>query len=340
MSSFETTRDDETWSAWLADAGVDDVYFSAQYAAIWAREERGSFIGFRYESATGRMLYPLLLVPLDSLPGGAGLVEARTPYDFGGPRGDSADLARLHDEFRTALLDWFRSHRVVSEFARLHPLCGGGQPADARLHAQNFIVDLNLAYDDLFASQHRRHRRAVRAFTRRNGEADVIADITLADASSFVDLYDRTMRRVGASSDYHFTDETLSALMSLEEMCLVRTAGEIGAGGAAIFLRSGSDLFYFLGASSDDRPPGTNNAIFDAAVRHAQARGLRTLHLGGGSESLRDFKSQIATGTVPYNLVQRIVDEPRYAALCEACGSHGSTHFPAFRSKLVEQRQV
>jgi hypothetical protein len=168
----------------------------------------------------------------------------------------------------------------------------------------------------------------------------VISDISPDDAASFVDLYERTMRRVGASSDYHFTDETLSALMSLEEMCLVRTAGEIGTGGAAIFLRSGSDLFYFLGASADDRRPGTNNAIFDAAIRHAQARGLRTLHLGGGSESLRDFKSQIATGTVPYNLVQRIVDEPRYAALCEACGSSGSTDFPAFRSKLVEQRQV
>ncbi|MBW1761568.1 MAG: hypothetical protein DRH30_09550 [Deltaproteobacteria bacterium] len=339
MSSFDTTRDDETWSAWLADAGVDDVYYSASYAAIWAREERGSFIGIRYESATGRMLYPLLLVPLDSLPGGAGLVEARTPYDFGGPRGDSADLVQLHEEFRTALVAWLRSHRVVSEFARIHPLCEGGRPADAKIHAQNFIVDLSLAYDDLFSSQHRRHRRAVRAFARRNGDADVISDISPADASSFVELYDRTMRRVGASSDYHFTHETLSALMSLEEMCLMRATGETGTGGAAIFLRSGSDLFYFLGASADDRPPGTNNAIFDAAIRHAQARGLRTLHLGGGSESLRAFKSQIATGTVPYSLVQRIVDAPRYAALCEACDSSDSTHFPAFRSKLVEQRQ-
>ena len=340
MSSFETTRDDETWSAWLGEAGVDDVYYSAKYAAIWAREERGSFIGIRYQSAAGQMLYPLLLVPLDALPGGAGLVEARTPYDFGGPRGDSGDLAMLHHEFRTALLDWFRRHHVVSEFARIHPLADAGCPPDAKLHAQNFVVDLTITYDDLLPSQHRRHRRAVRAFARRNGEAEVSSDISADEASSFIELYGDTMRRVSASSDYHFTKETLSDLMSLEEMCLVRTAGDARTGGAALFLRSGSDLFYFLGASADDRSPGTNNAIFDAAIRHAQASGLRRLHLGGGSESLREFKSQIATGTVPYNLVQRIVDEPRYAGLCEACGASGSNHFPGFRSKLVEWRQA
>jgi hypothetical protein len=34
-----------------------------------------------------------------------------------------------------------------------------------------------------------------------------------------------------------------------------------------------------------------------------------------------------------------IVHEPRYAALCQACGTSDFTHFPSFRSKLVERRQ-
>ena len=339
MPLFETTRDDGTWSAWLASAGIDDVYHSARYAEIWAREERGSFVGIRYESPTGRMLYPLLLVPLDSLPGGSGLLEARTPYDFGGPWGLSTDLEALHGEFRVELLDWLRSRDVVSEFARIHPLRKGGQPADAKLHAENFIVDLTVSYEDLFSSQHRRHRRAVRAFHRRNGEPDVISEISPDDASTFSELYARTMSRVAASLDYRFAEPTLSALMSLDEMCLVRASSETGASGAALFLRSDQNLFYFLGASADDRQAGTNNAVFDAAIRYAQSLGLQTLHLGGGSESLRDFKSQIANGTVPYSLVQRIVDEPRYAALCEACGVSGSSQMPAFRSKLVERRE-
>jgi len=339
MSSFETTRDDETWSTWLANAKVDDVYYSARYARIWADEERGNFTGIRYESPAGRMLYPLLLVPLDSIPGGAGLSEARTPYDFGGPLGQADDLEVLHREFRVELVDWLRSRRVVSEFARIHPLSRGGRPADAKLHAENFIVDLTIPHDDLFSSQHRRHRRAVRAFTRRNGEANVIVDASPDDAASFIESYELTMNRVGAVADYYFTPETLSALMSLDEMWLVRAEGESRTWGSALFLRSGSNLFYFLGASASERPPGTNNAIFDSAIRHAQSRGLLTLHLGGGSESLRQFKSQIASGVVPYYLVQRVVDEPRYAALCEACGVSGSAHFPAFRSELVAQRR-
>lgn len=339
MSSFETTQDDETWSAWLARAGIDDVYYSAAYARIWAREEHGRFIGIRYESPRGRILYPLLLVPLDALPGGAGLFEARTPYDFGGPWGDGADLQALHGEFRDAMIDWLRSRDVVSEFARIHPLRQGGQPADAKAHADNFVVDLTVPYDQLFSSQHRSHRGAVRTFRRRNHETRWISEISPDDASEFTELYDRTMTRVSASTDYRFDEPTLAALMSLDEMCLVRATREIGVSGAALFLRSGDNLFYYLGASVDDRPPGTNNAILDTAIRHAQSRGLRTLHLGSGSDSLRDFKSKIATGTVRYSVVQRIIDESRYAALCETCGASEAIYFPAFRAKLVERRQ-
>lgn len=339
MSFFETTQDDEIWSTWLAKAEIDDVYYSARYARIWAHEERGSFTGVRYESSKGRVLYPMVLAPLDSLPGGSGLLEARTPYDFGGPLGQGDDLQALHREFRSVLLDWFQSRGVVCEFARIHPLSGGGRPADAKLHAENFVVDLVVPYDDLFSSQHRRHRRAVRGFSRRDGEVSVVSDISPADASSFVELYQLTMARVGAGSDYYFTPETLTALMSLDEMCLVRAEAENQTWGTALFLRAASSLFYFLGASASERLPGANNAIFDTAIRHAQSRGLTTLHLGGGGESLRQFKSQIASGTVPYYVLQRIVDEPRYEALCKACGMSGSAHFPAFRSTLVKQRR-
>jgi hypothetical protein len=315
------------------------VYYSARYARIWAAEEAGRFVGIRYSGPAGVVLYPLILVPLDSLPGGAGLQEARTPYDFGGPRGFGEDLEALHEAFRPELLAWFASQGVVSEFARLHPLSGGGRSADAKLHAENFTVDLGTAYDDLFAAQHRRHRRAVRAFTKRHGEPRVVSDISTDDASMFIELYEQTMARVGASTDYFFDGETLRALTTLEEMSLVRAGSVDAPFGAALFLRSGADLFYFLGASSSERPAGTNNAIFDAAIRYGQSLGLRMLHLGGGSESLRSFKSQIASGSVPYYVLLRVVDEERYSAVCEACGAAGAAQFPAFRPLLVASRR-
>lgn len=339
MASFETTAEDTTWAAWLTSNGTDDAYYSARYARIWATEEAGHFVGIRYSGPEGVVLYPLILVPLDSLSGGAGLQEARTPYDFGGPRGFGEDLEALHHAFRAELLDWFASEGVVSEFARLHPLSGGGRPEDAKLHAENFVVDLTTPHDDLFAAQHRRHRRAVRAFTKRHGEPSVISDIGADDASMFMELYEHTMGRVGASTDYYFGAETLRALTTLDEMGLVRAGSIDEPWGAALFLRSGADLFYFLGASSSERPAGTNNAVFDAAIRHGQSLGLRGLHLGGGSESLRSFKSQIASGSVPYYVLLRVVDEEQYAALCEACGVTGASQFPAFRPLLVANRR-
>ena len=98
------------------------------------------------------------------------------------------------------------------------------------------------------------------------------------------------MTRVGAGSDYYFAQDTLSDLASLDEMLLVRAQVDGQTSGAALFLRSGTDLFYFLGASATERPPGTNNAIFDAAICHGQSEHLTTLHLGGGSRSLRELQ--------------------------------------------------
>jgi hypothetical protein len=39
-------------------------------------------------------------------------------------------------------------------------------------------------------------------------------------------------------------------------------------------------------------------------------------------------------------VLQRIVDEPRYAALCEACGVSHSSDFPAFRPMLRQRRHL
>lgn len=339
MATFQTTEDERTWASWLAEMELDDVYCSFRYASIWSREEHGNFVGLRYESEAGRVLYPLLLVPLDRLPGGSGLFEARTPYDFGGPRAKGPNLTAVHASFRDALLEWLQSRGVISEFARLHPLADAGWPPDAILHADNFVVDLSVPYTALFESQHRRHRRAVRAYSRRSGGAEVVEHPSNEDIAAFIGMYATTMRRAGANPEYLFTEETLGALISLDEMVLVRALDGETAQGAALFLRSGRDLFYFLGASVDDRPPGTNNAIFDAAIRHGQSRQHRTLHLGGGSMSLRDFKAQIATSTAPYRLLKRVVDESRYAALNAACGVSDSAEFPAFRRMLLERRR-
>lgn len=334
MAHLETTDDSSTWSGWLADAGLDDVYYAPEYASIWAREEGGRFCGIRYQSRAGRVLYPVLLVPLDRLPGGSGLFEARTPYDFGGPRGDGFDLQMLQAEFRDAVIRWFRARGVVSEFARLHPLANAGWPPDATLHAENYVVDLRRPYEDIFESQHRRHRRAVRGFVRRSAEP-LVVDGTRQDAAAFFSMYIDTMRRIGAGVEYHFSEDTIGSLVALEEMKIIRAVSAENTVGMALFLQSGHDLFYYLGASADERPPGANNAIFDAAIRHAQSHQLRMLHLGGGGESLRAFKGQLGTGTVPYRLLKRIIDPTRYAAVAEACEVSSSEQFPAFRARLI-----
>ena len=79
------------------------------------------------------------------------------------------------------------------------------------------------------------------------------------------------------------------------------------------------------------------NFMLDRVIEFGRSVGYRSLHLGGGAPSLRHFKKQIATGTVPYFIARTVHDDHAYARLSDAVTA-GAPEFPAYRLRLVEAR--
>jgi hypothetical protein len=266
--------------------------------------------------AHGGVLYAFLVRPLPD-----GACDVATPYGYGGPQGTGA----WRDAFRAACAE----RRVVSEFVRFHPLRQNQEAAEgvALRHVQDTItVDVQQDDAGLMAQMASAGRTAVRKAARAGVDPRPATDL-----GRFRSMYLDTMRRVNAAESYLFPEPFFERLERLGDGVVLLDAGCA----AGLFLTGGAAMHYFLSASTDEgRALSATNAVLFAAMRHARAAGLATLHLGGGladGDTLQRFKQSMGAGRAAFFVGSAVHDEPAYAALTAAAGGADGDRFPAYR---------
>jgi hypothetical protein len=336
---IETTTSPGRWDDWCREVGLGDVYYDLRYLEIWETWEGGEAVGIRFVDALGTVLYPLLRRPLDALAGGAGAVDVRTAYDFGGPLAFGERPAELLAAFDDAWTQEARRWGVVSEFCRLHPFRCRRRPPAASFHADNYVLELSGSRDEVLARLHRSHLRDLRRARRGPLRARVERSPSPARVDAFAALYGETMERRGSDPFYRFPRRLLERLLGLDEVSLVAVDDAQGPVAMALFLASGRELFYFLSASSPRAARHTPGALLhDEARRFALAQRCERIHYGGGGEGVRRFKSRLADSKVPYYVVRRVHDPATYARLVSANRCEHETVFPAYQGLLAARR--
>ena len=120
----------------------------------------------------------------------------------------------------------------------------------------------------------------------------------------------------------------------------VRSGGEVVA--AALFLRFGDYLDYFLAASAPEALAlHPNHLLLHRVAARAASQGIQLFHLGGGHPSLQFFKHGFANGSCAYYLGKHIHDRVAYEQLAKdhwvRCGrawETDSAFFPAYRAEF------
>jgi hypothetical protein len=334
---IELTEDGRIWSEWCETAGIQDVYWTWGHLALWAPEWRAQPLGVRWTGGRETVLQPVLRVPLDRLEGGSGFFDLRTAYDFGGPRHVGVDPAGSMDRFEAEWTECAGGLGIVTEFLRLHPTALSTLPSWATQHAENYLVDLTRSYEEIRRGYHSSWRNALRKGELAALSVEVAGDPEKQMVDSFLNLYGETMSRLGAPARALFKNETLRRFLALPEASLVTVRSPQGEPIAhATILASGPTLFYHLSCSDPvGLPLEPNRRLLDTLVRFGKEQSFRTLHLGGGSPSLRTFKKHMSSGTIPYHVVKRIWDPETYTALCRANGADPEARaFPAYLERL------
>src|SRR6266542_3409543 len=195
-------------SAWLAlweRWPGREVFAHPEYVRLFARPGDRAVCAVG-EDAGGVILFPLVVRPLAAepwAPPGEPRSDAVSPYGYGGPFA-FGEGARDDEGFWRAHEGWCREAGVVSTFARLslfdQQLSRIPVPVESR--GPNVVRALGPDLSAIWMEYDRQVRANVKAAERSGVEIEV--DRTGARLDAFVEVYEHTMRRRGASGWYFF----------------------------------------------------------------------------------------------------------------------------------------
>jgi serine/alanine adding enzyme len=320
--------DPERWDGTLRAAGVTDVYYSRGFVSASAALVDAEPVLLRLAGERGDVFLAGLLRrdPPDVV----------TPYGYGGPVGAGGDPPLA--AFPGAYEAWCRARGVVSSFLVFHPLLGNAESeasAGFRRVPLAGTVAWPLESPDLLAAMHKHHRRIVRR--AQSAGYEVAIEPRPESLDRFVAVYERTMRRAGASPFYFFPPgywDALSRDVSLVRVD-VRGDGELLA--SVLGMGEPPWLHYHLGGAADAaRGTGASHLALYALAAWGREQGFSTLHLGGGvggrDDSLLEFKLRFApAGRVGVAIGKAVHDLDAYLRLAGADEVDWDGFFPAYR---------
>ena len=345
--------DDQAWTEALRTV-VHDVYHFPGYARLSGRMEGGEARAFVASDGPSTFFVPVIVRDLPGrLRNGRDIRDATVPYGYPGPlvayaegASDTDRRTFLHGAV-SAFVECLLEQRIVSLFARLHPLL----PVDPLVLAQfgsvvpsgqSVAVDLSLPEETRWRQMRSNHRRDISKATKRGEVAE--RDATWAGLDAFVQAYRETMTRTGANPYYLFDDGYFHALREALgdhiHLWTVRASSDIVAG--ALFTECSGIVQYHLGGTAERFLAGNPfKLLLHRAAEWFKMRGNRWLHLGGGvggaSDSLLHFKRGFSPRTFPFYTWRLVVDAGMYddlvarARCAPAPDADPSSFFPAYR---------
>jgi hypothetical protein len=320
-----------------------DVYHLPAYNSFESRGNGRRTTAFAYYEDRRVFLLPLILREVE----GTEYLDASSAYGYPGPVSNCIDNG-FWERATAALIEMLHRERVVACFVRLHPLLPVDLAALARLgstplHGMTVSMDLRLPEDQAWRLIRENHRREI-SRSRRRGRRLVVDRWDRLD--DFIEMYHETMRRVGASDGYFFSESYFHSLSrAVDEhvhLMLIEADGQFIGGG--IFFEYAGIVQYHLGATSTDwLREQPSKLMFDEIRRWASARGNHTLHLGGGvggqstpeRNGLFLFKAGFSDRRHPFHTWRVVVDESAYEQLTQRSLREANPaigFFPAYRN--------
>ncbi|HWL51015.1 MAG TPA: GNAT family N-acetyltransferase [Chthoniobacteraceae bacterium] len=352
MEVYKVNHYDE-WKNTRMEAYQSDFYHSHPYHAL--AEERGEGVAqmWVYREGGYMIALPLLVRSLADVDGfeeeGSAWYDAVSVYGYVGPIASHQVIPpAIVRNFQAALATKLREQRVISVFSRLHPLIPTGQLIDGLgeqiEHGSTIAIDLSVTPDEQWRQFRLNHRRQISRL-RRHGYTFFHDDEREA-LGEFVSIYTETMTRVDAEEKYFFDDAYFSSLLDgrlrNSHLFFLLDQGTPVCGG--VFVECGGILEFHLGGTRNHALARSPMKLLVDEVRlWATARCFRSLHLGGGKDSLFHFKAGFSDRSHPFTTWQWVTNHAVHDEACRRRAAFDRQHgrepapgrfFPPYRSPL------
>jgi CelD/BcsL family acetyltransferase involved in cellulose biosynthesis len=246
----------------------------------------------------------------------------------------------------------WQDHQICSAFLRLHPILNAAIAQDLvddpaiQASGGTVAIDLSPSLEALWKQTRENHRRGIRRLKQAGFSVERVPMV--ANLDSFITIYEQTMDRVGAKPMYYFTrDYFLELIHRLSDhlhLFVVRVDQTIAS--AALISECNGIVQYHLGATLDQfLKEAPIKLLFDDVRTWAKERGNHVFHLGGGlgggQDSLYNFKLGFANQTHTFSTVRFVINQTQYhqwtGFTAEQCNQTpeqllNSNFFPAYRA--------
>jgi hypothetical protein len=298
-----------------------DIYFREEYVRLYETDTEKA-VCCMVNDGEQMMLFPFLSRTFDYQ--GQSLHDFETAYGYGGPIWHQAD-----EKFKSAALlmmvDELKRQNYVAGFVRFHPLLANYMGFSVgRLIEDRKTVAINLFLDEneiWMQEIHTKNRNVIKK-GEKSGLTFVV-DNDFKYLPEFIRLYDATMDKLDAADFYYFTQQYYEEFVkTLPNSFLGVVLHEDKVVSAAIFMYEGGYGHYHLsGSDVTALKLSPNNFMLWHAVLELKRRGVKVLHLGGGTtsseeDSLFCFKQRFSKHTYQFCLGKLIFNDQLYHDIC------------------------
>jgi Acetyltransferase (GNAT) domain len=232
--------------------------------------------------------------------------------------------------------------RAVAVSMVVDPFCGLSETALAtwfpdvcRPFKEHYVVDFAGNWREAIGRHHRRNVRAA----AREVEVERCTDPSIC-LETWTELYDNLIRRHNIHGIAKFSAGSFAQQFRIPGMTVFRATRSGRTVGMLLWFQTGDVAYYHLGAYSEaGYQVGAAFALFDAALGHLAADGIRWAALGGGAgwktaveDGLARFKQGWANARRTAWFCGKISNPGAYRQLVAARGSQQTEFFPAYRS--------
>lgn len=327
-----TIQNQVEWSDFLANfpAEYQDIYFSPEYYKLY--EDLGDGIAkcIIYNENDFYCCYPFLLNNINNL----GYQLNGNYYDIQGAYGyngmicsnptDSMSIEKFH----TLLRKHLQEQKIIAEFTRFHTLLKNDLIASSDMQVLNdrntVYVNLEDDIETIWNNQYSgNNRNMIRKAIKSGFTVNILENPSSDEITEFREIYQHSMRKIGASDYYFFNDTYFSNLFQNKNCYLfqVKDTENKTHCASAIYIYS-QFAHYHLSGKAANADNSVNTLLLDEAIRFAIAKGAKQFHLGGGnSNDLNDglfkFKQNFSKNHCEFKIGKRVLNEDIYNEVCQ-----------------------
>lgn len=298
-----------------------DIYFQEEYVKLYESEKDKAVCCIVFDGKK-TMVFPFLCRTFDYQ--GQTLHDFETAYGYGGPIWSHAD-----NDFKTTALqlmvEELKQQNYVAGFVRFHPLLANYECFSVgRLikDRKTVAIDLTLDENDIWMQEiHTKNRNVIKKGVKSG--LTFVVDNGYRYLPEFIRLYDATMDKLDAADFYYFKQQYYEEFVrTLPNSFLGVVLHEDKVVSAAIFMYEGGYGHYHLsGSDVSALKLSPNNFMLWQAALELKRRGVKVLHLGGGTTSSDDdslfcFKRRFSKHTYQFCLGKLIFNEQLYNVIC------------------------